>query len=396
MDSKRYTTKSASHYFYINNITNNPILPVITEDKTMAFISGCYCPPHRGHFNTWQTACHDLDLDVLFITSLNVPYETEEYDRKTVEDKNKVKKIQPSYKSRHGIPLEFTEWVVSNWSSQLKNKKNEQVTVVFSSTTPGRLITNNFRQLYLIDGNEGDGDEYSDIYNAYIASIKQKRTSDLDEPDISYWGKKNGITNEKLNDTNTYPMWRISRKNYWRDTTKRDNPSDSPSATKFSLCIKNIKKKEHDPSVCFNFLPDFMSDYDKQIYIDKIIDEYYTDEIYQNCINFNKIVKKNITEEEIKENCGKYDFTTTVKKYSPPKSRKRKNDSETGSGFGSLSPKSRKRKNGSGFGSGSGSFSPKSRKHKGGSKTPSPKSRKRKGYSKTVLRKKSRKYFKRK
>jgi hypothetical protein len=26
-------------------------------NKVIGFIAGCYCPPHKGHFNTWIQAC---------------------------------------------------------------------------------------------------------------------------------------------------------------------------------------------------------------------------------------------------------------------------------------------------------------------------------------------------
>jgi hypothetical protein len=369
---------------YINNIENKDIIPEITDGKTVAFIAGCYCPPHKGHFKIWQTVCEDLDLDVLCISSLNnPPYKTEEYDRISIEDNNKGKKIQPSYKSRHGIPIDFTEWVVSKWSQQLKNKKGEQVTVIFFSSTPYRLIQNNFKQLYLIIGNEGEGDESSDIYKETTATIIQNNKNDLDKPDISYWGKLKGITNEQLNDSNTYPMWRISYKNYWRDTRKT---GDGLSATKFSLCLKNIKKGKHEPSACFNFLPDFMSEKNKQEYIEKIIDNkngYYTDTAYDECIKFNQNVKKLTDDEEVKMNCEKYDFTpdpdyNSIKKSHSPKSVSR-----------SPSPKSKSRKHKGG----SRSPSPKTKKYKGGSRS---KSRKRKSGSKTLLRKKTCKKSKRK
>ena len=270
----------------------------ITNNKIVGIINGCYCPPHKGHFETWENACKDLNLDVLCISSINNPYKTE------------VKKeIQPSYNSRHGIPLEFTEWVVSQWSKYLKNRDNKKVHIVFSTSNINRKIINNFKQLYLIQGDEGEGDYSSDAYQDSLRKIKREKKGDLDEPDISYWGKPHNITNEKLNEHDNYPKWRISYKNYWRNTRKTSNPSDSPSATKFSLCIKNIKKGQQNPSECFKYLPKFLTEPEKKEYIKQIIDNYYTDTAHKECTIFYK--GKNWVDEEIKITCDKYNFTQT-------------------------------------------------------------------------------------
>ena len=302
----------------------------ITKDKIVGCINGCYCPPHKGHFKTWQNACKDLNLDVLCIGSINKPYKTEEYHRTSIEDKNKKKKIQPSYTSRHGIPLEFTEWVVSQWSKELKNREGKPVHIVFSILLPNSFIENNFKQLYLIQGNEGEGDETSDVYKESLTTLKEKNKDDLNEPYISYWGRKNGITNEKLNNNNKYPMWRISYKNYWRDTRKTGNPADSPSATKFSLCIKNIKEGKKNASECFSFLPDFMPSFKKQEYIEKVIEEYYTDTAHTECIKFYKNVKKD-DDSDVAEKCDKYNFTQSSggKRIKPHKNRKTRKTRKT-------------------------------------------------------------------
>jgi hypothetical protein len=253
----------------------------ILHDKIIGRMTGCFCPPHKGHFLTWERACKDLNLDILFISSSN--------------------DINP-YKSRHGIPIAFTEWVVSKWAAHLKNQRGTPVQVIFRSDTPlPKIASNKFKQLYLIHIGEGDGktkEENEKEKEIWLTTMHEKKNSDLDEPDIS-WGKRKGITQERLNKTDTYPMYKISNKTYWRDTTNPD--AQSPSATKFTACLKEYKiDSSHEHlTACYAYLPDFMRDGEKKEYIDKIMTEYYTDDSYDKCFALLKLV----------ERCNKFDFS---------------------------------------------------------------------------------------
>jgi hypothetical protein len=221
---------------YINDITNTAVYPDLSG-SIVGRINGCYCPPHKGHFFAWANACKELNLDVLFICATNHP------------DK---------YKSRHGIPLAFTEWVVSNWASQLQNADGKPVTVIFRTDPPLSKMSNNFKKFYLIT--------YNDEYNEEL-----KKQDELD-PTIG-WQKRIKLT-QKKEDTNT---WRIANKNFFRETG-----AASPSATKFTHCLKQARISG-DKSACYTFLPDFMTDANKNEYIDKIFEEYYTLDSYADC-----------------------------------------------------------------------------------------------------------------
>ena len=227
----------------------------ILEGKTIGRMVGCFCPPHKGHFLTWENACKDLNLDILFLSSTNA--------------------TSPS-KSRHGIPLEFTEWVISRWASHLENADGNPVQVIFRADTPlPKIATNTFKQLYLIQIGEGEATTKSENERekeVWLTELKAKHNSEEDDPDIA-WGRKNKITQSDRRDD--YPFYKIANKTYWRDTT---NPSaQSPSATKFTKCLKALKSNPSDES-CYDYLPDFMTTEEKAEYIAEIMDKYYTDE----------------------------------------------------------------------------------------------------------------------
>jgi hypothetical protein len=272
---------------YINDLDNPDRIyeADMIEGKTIAQMSGCYCPPHKGHFMRWYDVCKDLNLDILFIISTN-------HSRIN-------KKGHRSFISRHGVPIEFTEWVVSKWASQLTNAQGKPVTVIFRKEGILYNITNNFKQLYFINIDEGNEMEKE----KWIQKLFDNKKGDIDELVVGNWGRKNKITQGQNNESNQYPVYRISYKNYWRDTT---NPGpDSPSATKFTKCLKNTKISllagEDKTSECFSYLPDFMSSEDKYEYIEKIMNEYYTDTAYAECKRLNP------DEEEL---CSKYKFTS--------------------------------------------------------------------------------------
>jgi hypothetical protein len=227
----------------------------ILEGKTIGRMVGCFCPPHKGHFFTWERACKDLNLDILFLSSTNAA----------------VKE-----KSRHGIPLKFTEWVISRWALHLQNADGNPVQVIFRADTPlPKIATNSFKQLYLIQIGEGEATtkaENEREKEIWLAELKAKNNSEEDDPDIA-WGRKNKITQSEKRPE--YPYYKIANKTYWRDTT---NPAaKSPSATKFTKCLKAFKSNPSDES-CYDYLPDFMTTEEKAEYIAEIMDNYYTDE----------------------------------------------------------------------------------------------------------------------
>jgi len=255
----------------------------ILGGKIVGRMTGCFCPPHKGHFLTWETACNDLNLDVLFISSSN--------------DKNK-------YKSRHGIPIKFTEWVISNWAAHITNADGNKVEVLFRADTPlPKIATNEFKQLYLIHIGEGDATtkaENEREKELWLADLKTKRNSDSDDPDIS-WGRKNKIVQTQLNEKGEYPpIYKIANKTYWRDTTNPD--AKSPSATKFTKCLKayKINPSESNQNACYDYLPDFLTVEEKNEYIEKIMTEYYTDDSYAECL-------KILSDDE--ERCNKFNFS---------------------------------------------------------------------------------------
>ena len=78
--------------------------------KTLGLMSGCFCPPHKGHYNSFLKMLQnrELDLDILVLESLN--------------DKE-------AKKSRHGTPLSHTNFALNMFAKYLEEKTGKKVLV---------------------------------------------------------------------------------------------------------------------------------------------------------------------------------------------------------------------------------------------------------------------------
>ena len=82
--------------------------------KNVGFMTGCYCPPHKGHYDTWANACDDLHLDILCLRSTNRGIIT---------------------KSRHGMPYEFTRDTIVEWGKELFRAYNTILMISYEDSS---------------------------------------------------------------------------------------------------------------------------------------------------------------------------------------------------------------------------------------------------------------------
>ena len=80
------------------------------KGKTIGLMSGCFCPPHKGHYKSFLKMLKDpeLNLDILVLESVN--------DEK-VEN------------SRHGTPLSHTNFALNMFADYLEKKTGKKVIV---------------------------------------------------------------------------------------------------------------------------------------------------------------------------------------------------------------------------------------------------------------------------
>lgn len=221
--TKRRINSSLKSHFLEDNLD---LLFDSLNGKTIGLMSGCFCPPHKGHYNSFLKMLQnrELDLDILILESLN--------DEKPE-------------KSRHGTPLSHTNFALDLFAKYLEEKTGKKV-----------LVRNAMGALY-------NGQGYNLLRYPYIPSSIKKvyRLTILDE---KY--EKNPRKPKKLKE-----IQRISYKNlrdgnedkyeekiFFRREIEKNN-IDKLSATKFVEAMKEGR----DVSKFINHLSE--SDQDRYI-----------------------------------------------------------------------------------------------------------------------------------
>ena len=104
--TKRRRKEPKSHFLE----DNLDILFDSLNGKTIGLMSGCFCPPHKGHYNSFLRMLQnrELDLDILVLESLN--------DKKAES-------------SRHGTPFSHSVFALNMFANYLEEKTGKKVLV---------------------------------------------------------------------------------------------------------------------------------------------------------------------------------------------------------------------------------------------------------------------------
>ena len=228
-------------YYYLHigsdikeKISGDTISKMDFKEKNVGIMAGCFCPPHKGHYQTIYDACAKNNLDFMFI--------------KTTNNSN----VQ---KSRHGVPASFTIKMLSYFAKYINNKLGTQFFISNTSESLPWNINNSMKKLYEIDIVELDGEPTeNDIENAN----KREQKDPLANAARRY------LINLKPNDDMKVQYSVLFR-----------NKSTSISATSF---IKSIIKLRDGVTLDFtesmSYLPDFLNEETRRKIIKDIIKDY--------------------------------------------------------------------------------------------------------------------------
>ena len=86
-------------------MTENDVLSFDFTNKIVGMVSGCFCPPHKGHFAMIFEACRQNKLDILFLKTVN------------------------NSRPRHGVPLEVSLKVLSIYAKYIYDELGTHVFV---------------------------------------------------------------------------------------------------------------------------------------------------------------------------------------------------------------------------------------------------------------------------
>lgn len=223
----------------VNTLVNN-VVQYDGERCNVAVLSGCFCPPHKGHYEYIKNVCVELNINILFLDSTN-----------------------KSSGGRHGIPGEFSIEQLCVFAKEINDTQGANIFV--SHNDIPYSITNAMTKLYLTSGFEIPKDE--ELLNKGMSKEEALR--------------------KKMNDKDLFeqkdPLERASRiflKNFERSTDlhKQEkvqnvgfirDESDGLSATKLTKCLIKIRDNGGRYDECFYFLPDFYTDEMKHNYINQ-------------------------------------------------------------------------------------------------------------------------------
>jgi hypothetical protein len=207
---------------------------------------GCYCPPHKGHYENILTACKELDLRILFLHTANT------YNASS---------------SRHGIPAEFSVEHLCIFAKQIHNILDKNIIIFISAASTNSYtwdIESNMDTLYDITGYEFDTED--EKIKAIAYKEKEESTDALERTFLKVYKNFERSTPEKK-------QTKVLRKVFIRDK------KDGLSATKLTECLIDIKNKletDATPSKeiykkCYSYIPEFYTEDMKYNYVDNAL-----------------------------------------------------------------------------------------------------------------------------
>jgi len=210
------------------------------KDKTVGIMSGCFCPPHKGHYNSFLQAINSgtkekYKLDFLFIETTNSGTKSEG--------------------SRHGTPVSHTLETLNKWANKIYEEIGTQV-FINNSVDPYKsnyqFIPRNVGHVYDIS-----------VYDS-VPEDNQRKLLDRTAKNFLIQLKKDQWGNNNTRNTTLYN--KASTVESERDRT------ENLSATEFTRCLMNVQQKDtkENRELCSKFI-NHLSPSERDEYIDSII-----------------------------------------------------------------------------------------------------------------------------
>lgn len=206
-------------------------------------MTGCYCPPHKGHYESILNACKELDLRVLFLSSNNRP---------------------GASRSRHGMPSEFSAEQLCIFAKQIYMEMGENIVIFVTAgsslSTPWE-IESNMDKFFIISSFEYDDEESKQL------AIQSKALEEAVDPLAKVFPK---VFRKFKRSTPEQRQTKVSNKIFLRDK------KEGFSATKFTKCLIELRDQLETAggdkralyNKCYYFLPDFYTEEMKYNYIE--------------------------------------------------------------------------------------------------------------------------------
>ena len=230
--SRRINTSGKINSVFIED--NEGLLFDNLTGKTLGIMHGCFCPPHKGHYNSFKKAIVDLNLDILLLKSLN--------------DNN------PN-SSRHGTPLNHTIKILELYAIKLK-KETDCIVLIIKS--PSSVFMKNNRPIKI------------NKYGWIPHTIKQIYDINYVETEEDLLKPEKTISRnfQKL----YFPELRRMEAEYKYKYIRYIREKDGLSATKFVNALIKYKddRSEENKRECLKFI-DHLNDEEQENYLSDVI-----------------------------------------------------------------------------------------------------------------------------
>ena len=196
--------------------------------KIIGDMTGCFCPPHKGHLQAIYDVCHKYRIDVIFVRTVN----------------GATKSIE----SRHGLPLSVTMKLLAKYAKYIYAKLGTEVIISGLGGGIPRNFSSSVNKLYIINSIETDGEPTA-------ADIKKAKEIEAEDPLTRY--TKNILMNfDRANNDKVFNVVMFR------------NNLTGISATSFVKTMKTLAEASAA------FLPDHISLEEKYALIGDMISEF--------------------------------------------------------------------------------------------------------------------------
>jgi hypothetical protein len=209
------------------------------KGKNVGLMSGCFCPPHAGHYNSFKTAIKDLDLDILYLTTIN---------------------SGEANWGRHKTAGSHTIYVLIMYAKKLEEETGCSVLIENCASCPPIGLHKNrgdYKYYDRVSFMNWIPVDVKNVFNIQFVENEEQRAKTI-KLDDRHFGNKDMYKELRLKAPEKYIHIKFERE------------EDGLSATKFSKCLAAIKSGELSRNACDKYIS-HLNEEEKEDYLREVL-----------------------------------------------------------------------------------------------------------------------------